>query len=62
MITDHDIAALCADIYSPEPQAAWTERVLPDDGVAYGAKDLGTADNLSRADLPRFNREIMALL
>lgn len=43
MITDHDIAALCADIYSSEPQAAWTERVLPDDGVAYGIKDFGTA-------------------
>jgi hypothetical protein len=43
MITDHDIAALCADIYLPEPQAEWTERVLPDDGVAYGIKDFGTA-------------------
>jgi hypothetical protein len=43
MITDHDIAALCADIYSPEPQAMWTQRVLPFDGVAYGIKDFETA-------------------
>jgi hypothetical protein len=48
MITDHDIAALCADIYLPEPQAEWTERVLPDDGVAYGIKDFTLLNKLVR--------------
>lgn len=43
MITDHDIAELCADIYLPEPQGGWTQLELPADGIAFGIKDFGTA-------------------
>jgi lipase (class 3) len=45
MITDHDIAALCAAIYAPPGQlpAAWDQLELPADGIAFGIKDLGAA-------------------
>jgi predicted lipase len=43
MITDQDIANLCADVYLPAPQAGWTQLELPEDGIAYGVKDFGTA-------------------
>jgi hypothetical protein len=43
MITDLDIAELCADIYLAAPQAGWTHLEEPEDGIAYGIKDFGTA-------------------
>src|ERR1700722_3509278 len=43
MITDHDIAELCADIYLAAPQAGWTHLEEAEDGIAYGIKDFGTA-------------------
>ena len=39
--TDTDIAQLCLAIYSSS--GAWDQLELPEDGIAFGVKDLGTA-------------------
>jgi hypothetical protein len=46
MITDRDIAALCADIYLAQPQVEWEQLELPADGIAFGLKEFGTATAL----------------
>lgn len=47
MITDHDIAELCAGIYATgQPPVAWDLFDLPPDGIAFGIKDLGAAKAL----------------
>jgi hypothetical protein len=40
MATDRDIAQLCLAIYSGAGQ--WDQIELPDDGIAFGVKDLGS--------------------
>jgi hypothetical protein len=43
VITDRDIADLCADIYlNPDP-VDWSVLELPPDGIAFGIKDFGPA-------------------
>jgi len=39
MTTDTDIAQLCLAIYSGS--GVWDQLELPDDGIAFGVKDLG---------------------
>jgi len=48
MITDHDIAALCAGIYATpgQPLVAWDQLELPPDGISFGIKDLCAATAL----------------
>ena len=39
MTTDRDVAQLCLAIYSGAGE--WDQVELPDDGIAFGVKDLG---------------------
>ena len=38
MISEHDIAQLCLDIYQGQP-AQWDQLEVPPDGVAFGIKE-----------------------
>jgi hypothetical protein len=38
MISEHDIAQLCLDIYRGQP-AQWDQLEVPPDGVAFGIKE-----------------------
>ena len=39
MITDDDIAGLCADIDLAQPPGEWEQLELPAEGIAFGLKD-----------------------
>jgi hypothetical protein len=41
IITEHEVAALCAEIYSEQPSIEWKLRELPPEGIAFGLKDFG---------------------
>jgi len=43
MITDDDIAGLCADIDLAQPPGEWEQLELPAEGIAFGLKDFATA-------------------
>jgi hypothetical protein len=46
VITDRDIAELCANIYTAQSPGEWEQLELPPDGIAFGIKDLGPATAL----------------
>ena len=46
MVTEKDIAEWCLSIYPGQPPRQWDHLELPDDGIAFGIKDFGTATAL----------------
>jgi hypothetical protein len=46
IITEREIAVLCAEIYSEQPSIEWDLRELPSEGIAFGLKDFGVVTAL----------------
>jgi hypothetical protein len=63
VITDRDIAELCANIYTAQSPGEWEQLELPPDGIAFGIKDLGPATALifrGTKTLPDWLRDLEA--